>query len=56
MPRVLIVDDDPDIRGLLRDYLAAEGFATAEAGDGPGALAACRSLAPDLIQIGRAHV
>lgn len=49
MPRVLIVDDDPDIRGLLRDYLAADGFTMAEAGDGPGALAACRNQTPDLI-------
>ncbi len=49
MPLVLVVDDDPDIRGLLRDYLTAEGLLTAEAGDGPGALAACRAEAPDLI-------
>lgn len=49
MPLVLIVDDDPDIRGLLRDYLRAEGLQTSEAAEGPGALAACRSQAPDLV-------
>jgi len=32
-PLVLIVDDDPDIRRLLRTYLKLEGFETREAGD-----------------------
>ena len=32
--RVLIVDDDPDIRTLVRTYLEGEGFDVEEAGDG----------------------
>lgn len=36
---ILIVDDDRDIRESLRDTLADEGFATAEASDGGEALA-----------------
>ncbi len=38
--RVLIVDDDPDIRQLLADRLAAEGFETAAAVDGVQAIQA----------------
>lgn len=37
-PRVLVVDDDPGMRVLLRTALEAEGFRVAEAGDGPEAL------------------
>jgi two-component system, OmpR family, response regulator len=32
--RVLIVEDDPDIRTLVRTYLEGEGFEVYEAGDG----------------------
>jgi DNA-binding response OmpR family regulator len=34
--RVLVVDDDPLIRSMLRRYLTAEGFAVTEATDGSG--------------------
>ncbi|MGE5623898.1 MAG: response regulator transcription factor [Methanocella sp.] len=47
--RVLIVDDDPDIRALLRDYLLAEGYAVSEADDGRRALETFQSTAPDLV-------
>ncbi|HEY5790078.1 MAG TPA: response regulator, partial [Gammaproteobacteria bacterium] len=33
-PRILIVDDDPEIRSLLGDYLARQGLRTAAVGDG----------------------
>jgi two-component system phosphate regulon response regulator OmpR len=32
--RVLLVDDDPSVRAMLRDYLERHGFAVAEAADG----------------------
>jgi two-component system, NtrC family, response regulator AtoC len=34
MPRVLIADDDPDLRGVLRDLLTEEGYEIAEASSG----------------------
>ena len=34
MPHILIVDDDPRVRKLLRRYLGDEGFRVAEAADG----------------------
>src|SRR3954471_7064693 len=37
---VLLVEDDPEIVGLLTDFLAVEGFGVVAAGDVPGALAA----------------
>jgi CheY-like chemotaxis protein len=37
-PRVLVVDDHPDLRLALVDTLAAEGYAVWEAGDGMQAL------------------
>ena len=36
--RILIVDDDPEIREILRVLLESEGFAAAEAADGAEAL------------------
>ena len=35
---VLIVDDDPHIRDVVRFALEKEGFVTSEAGDGAGSL------------------
>jgi DNA-binding response OmpR family regulator len=32
--RLLVVDDDPSVRSLLRDYLEGHGFGVAEAADG----------------------
>ncbi len=49
MTRVLVVDDDPDIRLLLRFELAAEGHAVIEAGNGEEALAALADGDIDLV-------
>ncbi len=46
---ILIVDDDPKIRRLVRSYLEQAGFAVEGAEDGPGALQAIRRLHPDLV-------
>ena len=48
-PTVLVVDDEPKIRDIVRRYLEADGFAVLEQGDGPGALSAAREQRPDLI-------
>ena len=49
MAHVLVVDDDPKIRDLLRLYLVREGHRVTPAGDGEAALAAARSGRPDLV-------
>ena len=49
MRRVLVVDDEPHIRTVLRGYLQADGFEVAEAADGVAALAAMRDQSPDLV-------
>ncbi len=47
--RILLVDDEPDLRRMVRQYLEAEGFAVVEAADGDEALERVRSSSPDLI-------
>ncbi len=49
MKTILIVDDEPKIVQLARDYLEHAGFAVLTAYDGPAALHAARSSKPDLI-------
>src|SRR6478672_174230 len=49
MTTILVVDDEPRIVQLARDYLEHAGFDVATAADGPAALAAARTGAPDLI-------
>ena len=46
---ILVADDDPQIRDVLRIALKQAGFAVTEAGDGQAALEAAQSLQPDLI-------
>lgn len=47
--RVLIVDDEPDIRATVAEMLEIEGYTTEEAANGADALAAIERQAPDLI-------
>jgi DNA-binding response OmpR family regulator len=49
MPTVLVVDDEPKIVQLARDYLEHAGFAVLTAGDGASALHAARTRQPDLV-------
>jgi DNA-binding response OmpR family regulator len=49
MRTVLVVDDEPRIVQLARDYLEHAGFAVRTAADGPTALAAARRQRPDLV-------
>jgi DNA-binding response OmpR family regulator len=46
---VLVVDDEPKIVDVVREYLEHAGFAVRTAGDGLAALERARALAPDLI-------
>jgi PleD family two-component response regulator len=46
---ILIADDDPDLRDIVRSILEPAGFAVAEAVDGEFALQAVRSHTPDLM-------
>jgi two-component system KDP operon response regulator KdpE len=46
---VLIVDDEPPIRRLLRTSLQAQGYRTIEAETGAAAVAAAAAAAPDLV-------
>jgi two-component system, OmpR family, response regulator len=47
--RILVVDDDPRLREVVRYALSREGFEIEEAGDGHAALAACEASLPDLV-------
>ncbi len=49
MPEVLLVDDDPDIRGMLAFTMDDYGFVVREAGDGNQAIAALEERAPDVM-------
>ena len=46
---ILVVDDQPEVRALLRDILEAENYVVDEAADGAAALAVLATDEPDLI-------
>lgn len=46
---ILIVEDEPGIAGLLRDYLQGAGFDAHVEGDGAAAVARVRELSPALV-------
>ena len=47
--RILVVDDDADMRALLVEELRQEGYEAGEASDGAEAVLACRAAAFDVI-------
>lgn len=49
MKQILVVDDEPRIADICRDYLERAGFTVITAGNGADALAIARARQPDLI-------
>ena len=49
MKTILVIDDEPRIVELARDYLEHAGFAVLAAGDGRSGLSLVRTRAPDLV-------
>jgi DNA-binding response OmpR family regulator len=49
--KVLIIEDDKDIRNILKDYLANDGFIVNCCDNGGNALSAFNSFVPDIIVI-----
>lgn len=49
LTRILIIDDDPDIRDVLNITLSQEGYEVTEAGDGQEGLKLVQTKNPDLI-------
>jgi len=49
MPSVLVVDDEPQIATIAKDYLTRAGFSVAVAADGATGLEMARQKKPDLI-------
>jgi two-component system, OmpR family, alkaline phosphatase synthesis response regulator PhoP len=58
MKHILVVDDEPRIAEIARDYLARAGYTVTIAGSGADALALARTRRPDLIvlDLGLPHV
>lgn len=46
---ILVVDDEPQIRSIVRGYLEADGFAVHEAANGSDTLQTVKQTTPDLI-------
>ena len=49
MNRILVVEDQEDLRGILRDLLTGSGYEMLEAGDGEAGVAKAKADKPDLI-------
>jgi DNA-binding response OmpR family regulator len=47
--RVLVVEDDPSVRGLLETLLVAEGYEVSTASDGLGGLGQIAATSPALV-------
>ncbi|MEO5965848.1 MAG: response regulator transcription factor [Candidatus Limnocylindrales bacterium] len=47
--RVLVVDDEPPIRAVVRGFLERVGMTVAEAADGPAAVERARAFEPDVL-------
>ena len=47
--KVAVIDDEPDLRGMIRDFLEIEGYDVVEANDGITGVEIIRNELPDLI-------
>ncbi len=47
--RVLVVEDDPNVRGLMQTLLEVEGYAVTTASDGLGGLGEAVATSPSLV-------
>src|SRR5690349_3952846 len=47
--RILVVEDQEDLRAIRRDFLTATGYTVIEAVDGAEGVATARSESPDLV-------
>jgi DNA-binding NarL/FixJ family response regulator len=50
--RILVVEDEEDLRAILRDLLSANGYTVVEAVDGAESVAKAASERPDLVSHG----
>lgn len=46
---ILVVDDEEDVRDLLRKFLTRRGYEVATVGDGEAAIEAIRESSPDIV-------
>lgn len=53
MAKIVVADDDADIRDLVVFKLKQSGHEVVALGDGASAVAACRERSPDLAILGR---
>ena len=49
MKKVLIIDDDNNLRSIVKDVLKTEGFITLEAADGPDGIKTFKANRPDVV-------
>jgi len=47
--KILIIDDEPEVRAVLKEFLEAQGHTVVEAADGPTGLARCEAERVDLV-------
>jgi CheY-like chemotaxis protein len=50
--RILVAEDEEDLRAILRNLLSANGYTVVEAVDGPESVAKAASERPDLVSHG----
>jgi CheY-like chemotaxis protein len=48
-PRILVVDDDPDVRGVIREFLEPDGYEVRTAANGREAFGILRGESVDLV-------